>query len=351
MALNSLDELITASAEWGAEFSEIPVPANDLRFDAEGIRYEGQLIRLEQKERTALFNKVRAPGSYLAKLSPELQAAALSEHALRGNSDRSEKFIGFGKNPVLIMRSGNFETIARGELQPLPIVDVIRSVQEGLGNENAGLFVTRISGYPERLDVDLVSASKEIAVRPGDIVQSGLHITHEPFGNQATQIESFVFRLVCTNGLTRRFCKGEGVERTRRLPVSVANRRELQMAQIRRLTRRNWDGLQTQLEALRAISERPARVRDLLKQWLRNARITAKPMLDRLVSAWEEEGGENTFYGAINALTRVATHHLELSVRQRRTLASLAGMLAFSERHICERCFSILAGSATERTD
>jgi hypothetical protein len=295
---------------------------------------------LEQEQRTALLNKVRAPGDYLAKLSPELQAAALSEHALRGD---------FGKTPVLIMRNGTFETIVRGELQRLPIVDVIRSVQEGLGNESDGLFVTRISGYPERLDVELVSPSKEIAIRPGDIVQSGLHIAHEPFGNQATQIESFVYRLVCTNGLTRRFCRGEGIERTRRLPASAPNSRALQMDQIRRLARRNWDGLQEQLEALRAISERPASVKDLLKQWLRNARITAEPMFDRLVSAWEEEGGENTFYGAINALTRVATHHSDLSERQRRTLASLAGMLAFSERHICERCFSILAGSATDR--
>jgi hypothetical protein len=250
-----------------------------------------------------------------------------------------------------VMRNDAFETIARGELLTLAIADVIGCVQDALGNESDGLFVTRISGYPEKLDVDLVSASKEIAVRSGDIVQSGLHITHQPFGNQATLIESFVYRLVCTNGLTRRFCKGEGGERTRRLPVSAQNSRELQMAQIRRLTRRNWDGLHAQLEALRAISERPARVRDLLKQWLRNARITAQPMLDRLVGAWEQEGGENTFYGAINALSRVATHHLDLSERQRHTLAALAGMLAFRERHLCERCFSILAGNATERSE
>jgi hypothetical protein len=342
MSLNTLNELVTRSTEWDAQFSSIALPPDELRFDTAGLRYSGQVVGLNEADRSRLFNNVNAPSHYLEKLSPVLQSAALSEHALRGD---------FGKMPVLVTRNGAFETIVRGELQRLAIVDVIRSVQEALGNESDRLFVTRISGYPEGLDVDLVSASKEIAVRPGDIVQSGLHIAHEPFGNQATQIESFVYRLVCTNGLTRRFCKGEGVERTRRLPASAANSRELQMAQIRRLARRNWDGLQEQLEALRAISGRPARVKDLLKQWLRNARITAEPMFDRLVSAWEEEGGENTFYGAINALTRVATHHLDLSERQRRTLASLAGVLAFSERHICERCFSILAGSATESTD
>jgi hypothetical protein len=67
-----------------------------------------------------------------------------------------------------------------------------------------------------------------------------------------------------------------------------------------------------------------------------------KNMLARLMDAWREEGAENSVYGAVNAITRVATHDQELSERQRRTLAALAGLLSFSHLHICDRCFSIL---------
>jgi hypothetical protein len=68
-------------------------------------------------------------------------------------------------------------------------------------------------------------------------------------------------------------------------------------------------------------------------------------MMPRLLAAWRTEGEENSHYGAVNALTRVATHDLDLSERQRRVLASLAGILAFSEVHVCPRCFSVLGSS------
>jgi hypothetical protein len=76
-------------------------------------------------------------------------------------------------------------------------------------------------------------------------------------------------------------------------------------------------------------------------------------MMPRLLEAWRVEGEENTHYGAVNALTRVATHDLDLSERQRRVLAALAGILAFSEVHLCPRCFSVLgtAVAGGDRTE
>jgi Domain of unknown function (DUF932) len=335
----TLNDLVSSAALWDAEFSELALEGDGLEFDPNGVVHKGTLIPIDKASRTQLFNKFGAPGDYLERHSPELQAAILTELAALGK---------FGQHPTLVMQHGNFLTIAKGELRYLAIGDVIRAVQEGLGNESDGLLVTRISGYPEKIDVELASPNKEIAVRPGDIVQAGLRIVHERFGNKATLIESFIYRLVCTNGMTRRQCSGEGFARTRRLPVTLANSRELQMGQLRRLASHNWDGLQAQLETLRDTSERPARVRELLTQWLRNVRISPDTMLDRLLTAWEEEGRENTFYGAVNALTRVATHHHDLSERQRHVLGSLAGILAFSANHLCERCFSVLARAHAE---
>jgi hypothetical protein len=324
---------------WDGGFSEVPITADQLEFHPEGVLHAGRIIPMRQDNRTRLFGKIPAPGSYLEKRTPEFQASALAEHAARGD---------FGSRPTLILSNGELVTIVRGELLSLSNADTIKAVQEGLGDYQDRLTVAKIGGDPETLDVELISPSKAITVRPGDVVQSGLHIVHHRFGNQATVVEAFIYRLICRNGMTRRECVPNGLARTRKLPVDFPNNRELQIGQIRRLTQQNWNGLQAQLDALKETSERPARVEELLSRWLQRARISVRAMMPRLRAAWAEEGGENSHYGAVNALTRVATHDRELSERQRRVLASLAGLLAFAEVHICERCFSVLTRAAAE---
>jgi hypothetical protein len=332
----SLKDLIAETAAWDATFSEIGVKAEDLKFDPEAIRYGGERYCLDQMARSRFFAYAGAPVGYWEQHTPEFQAIGLSAHAARGD---------FGAAPVLVLRHGEVVTLKRGDLYTLPNSDVPRAVEEVLGRDSESLFVARISLTVESLDVDLVSPMKEITVRTGDIVQSGIHMVHRRFGMAASVIEAFIYRLVCTNGMTRRECKSQ---RTRKLPTGFPNNRALQMDQVRRLTQQNWNGLHRQLEELRTASERPVRVEELLTRWLQRARISPQNIMPRLRAAWEEEGSEETHYGAVNALTRVATHDRTLSERQRRVLASLAGLLAFSEVHICPRCFSVLGRGETE---
>ena len=336
----TIETLHAALAASDAAISRVPIDARDLQFQAEGVISSGRLIRTDQIIRNRLFDKVGAPAGYLQNHSLSFQADALSAHASRGD---------FGQEPTLVLRDSELVTIVKGELFALANGDVIRSVEEELGDEGKSLIATRVERREERLDVDLLSPSKEISVRPGDIVRSGLHITHERFGKQGTQIEAFVYRLVCSNGMTRRECvhDGEQKARTRKLPADFPNNHELQMNQVRRLVRRNWSLLDSQLRAFKATSERFADVEEVLTRWLQRARISSDNMLPRLLAAWEVEGAERTHYGAINALTRVATHDRTLSGRQRRTLATLAGLLAFSEVHICQTCFSVLTKGAS----
>jgi hypothetical protein len=338
----TLSGLVNESEGWDSEFSEVPTTDDRLEFLPNGVMHKGQLIPIDQLCRRRLLDKFNAPWRYFEKHSPRFQAAALAEHATRGD---------FGRKPTLVLRGGELVTIVRGDLFTLPNADVIRAVGEALGDEGEELSATRIGGDSENLDLELVSPSKAVEVRPGDIVQSGLHVVHHRFGNHATVIEAFIYRLICSNGMTRRECVGEHQSRTRKLPVGFPNNRELQMKQVRRLTQQSWNGLQAQLDAFQATSNRPARVEELLTRWLQRARISAQAMLPRLLAAWRQEGEENTHYGAVNALTRVATHDPELSERQRRVLASLAGLLAFSQVHICDRCFSVLARSTADNAD
>lgn len=333
----TLNEIAGEAVAWDAGFTEIPVAAADLSFHPTGVMNSGELIPMDQAARSRVFERLGAPVHYLEKHNANFQAAAMTEHAVRGD---------FGEKPNLIVRDGALMTIVQGELISLPNGAVIRAVAEGLETESEGLTVAEIDRDSEWFDLKLISASRAIDVRPGDVVQSGLHVVHHRFGEQATLIEAFILRLVCSNGMTRRECVGGKLPRTRKLPVDFPNGAELQMNQIRRLTQQTWNGLQAQLEALGATGERSANVPELLTRWLQRGRISVNAMMPRLRAAWRAEGEENTHYGAVNALTRVATHDLDLSPRQRRVLASLAGILAFSEVHVCPRCFSVLASSA-----
>lgn len=326
--------LIAAVREWEAGISEIPIIPKHLRFSPRGVEHGECFFGLDELGRSRLFGKVGAPIGYLMKHAPAFQAATLAEHANRGDFDLSAR---------LITRNDQIITVLRDELLALSYASVLTAVKDGLGRDVDDLLIREYDLDYDHLELVLVSPSKAITVRPGDVVQSGLRITHHRFGGPATLIEAFIYRLVCANGMTRRECVGEGFSRTRKLPVGDPNSHELQMNQIYRLTQQNWNNLQAQLDAFKATRERPAHVEELLGRWLQRGRLSPRLLLGRLMHAWREEGSENTVYGAVNALTRVATHDAGVSSRQRRALAVLGGLLAFSQTHICERCFSILS--------
>jgi hypothetical protein len=144
--------------------------------------------------------------------------------------------------------------------------------------------------------------------------------------------------------------------------VTHPHGKELQLDQIRRLTAQTWDKLEPQLSELSSTAERPADAKQLLATFLHRARISTRTsnrehgdpdatVMDRLLRAWRREGSENTYFGAVNALTDVGTHDPHLSARQRRALSMLGGLLAFSASHLCPRCFSVLPNSTGAAAD
>jgi hypothetical protein len=339
---STLLQLLPDAKALEAKYSKNRVDIDDLRFDQEGVIYDGRLIRMNQKRRTRLFNKLGAPGNYLQDLPARLQADALAFHADSGK---------FGPAPLLITAGDEAVTFELTNLTCLTDCEVLEAVAEALGADAESLILQKIELTDESISMQFVTPRKTIEVRPGDIVQSGLSITHHRFGSQATWIEAFVLRLVCSNGMTRRECGG--LTRTRRLSADDPNSRALQMTQIRLLTQQTWNGLQRKLEALRTTSERPADVEALLRTWLGNAGLSEKKMMPRLLAAWSREGSERTEYAVVNALTWVATHGGDaVTQRQRRLLASMGGLLAFAKVHLCDQCWSVLtAGHGNHRAD
>jgi hypothetical protein len=341
-------ELRAKATALDAEFSETETsPVEQFEVSGEELIFDGNSFPMDQSARNRLLERVGAPVGYLRSRSIGLQVDALREHLQKED---------FGRAPKLVIRRGELFTISHGELIELSHSEVLAAIGDSLGPDASGLSVSRIEEADGQLELELVGTAKSLEIRQGDVVKAGLHVSHSRYGEQATQIQSFIYRLVCSNGMTRRECvSGEGIVRTRRLPADHPRGKDLLLDQIRRLTARTWRQLEPQLAELRSTSERKADVQQVLKQWLQRTRISTRvsddrvvrTMMDRLLSAWREEGSENTYYGAVNALTRVGSHDPALSARQRRVLSLLGGLLAFSGVHICPRCFSLLSSGVS----
>jgi hypothetical protein len=174
------------------------------------------------------------------------------------------------------------------------------------------------------------------------VVKAGLRITHSFTGWHATTVQSFLYRLVCENGMTHRECVSSRSAHTRRLPVSHPDALALQTAQVRRLAKQTWQALDAKLESVRTLQDEPVDATGLMIRWIERARLSTRYVLPRLRQAWEEEGSEPTIYGVVNAFTRAGTHGRVLSARVRRTLMALGGTLAFHRMHLCPQCFSMM---------
>lgn len=333
-----LTDLLADSHSWDAALTDATVRPSDITFNAEGVCVAGRQFAVSDATWKKVLSKVGAPAWYFNRRTPELRAVALQEHLKEG---------AFGRTPRVVLGDNTLATIGSGELIDLTFGEVLGAALDACQERNESLFVSGIARSEERLELELISPTTTVDVRPGDVVYGGIEIIHERYGVTATQIQVFVYRLVCSNGLTRRECvSSDTIVRTRRLPVTLASARELQLDQIRRLVRQTLGSLEPQLRELKRTSERPADVEELLRRWLQRARISEKNMMPRLLEAWQMEGSEPTHYGAVNALTRVGTHDESLTDRQGRALATLGGLLAFSHVHICSRCFSVLGSEA-----
>jgi hypothetical protein len=275
-------------------------------------------------------------------LSPGLRARILQEHFQKGRCPDAKLT---DKTSSIISRGETFLDLGRSDLFTLDHVAVVTAICEAVGGNGSDLEVRNLCLNDHSMTLDLVSPQLAEEVRPGDVLRGGLHVAHSEYYGQATQIMGYVLRLLCINGLLQRQCLGESrrsTPRTRRLAMSHPEAREMQMDQIRKIVARTWSG-QEKLAAISQLQNKEVEIKLTLERFLRQAHLFSRGLMDLLLQAWETEGREQSAFGALNALTRVATHASELPGWKRQRLARLAGIFANQDVHLCPHCFSVLA--------
>ena len=344
----TINEAMTVLTESDEAFDETTVLVESLRFEPGAVTSGDSRFSFGEAGLAHLCEKAKAPAWYLNRLDAEMKCGLLEYHRAKG---------ALGEGTVsVISRDGELVKLEKPNLLRLSGTEVLRAVLDGVGEAASEKVVVHDLNVGEgSFQLDLVSVD-ENEVRPGDAVRAGLRITHSSIGDHANWIETFIFRLLCRNGMTRRDCVARRGIRTRRLDADLPGAREMQVAQVRNWAQGTWNALDEKLDAIRALPTHKIEVEAvsrILQRFLERGRLSVNIFLPILLEAWEEEGAEASLFGIMNALTRVATHHEKPTTRQRQILSGLAGILSFQERHICSRCFSVLSSSprASEPTE
>ncbi|CAN5135274.1 hypothetical protein BH10PLA2_BH10PLA2_26490 [soil metagenome] len=343
----TLEEIFGEMRTAEASLSREQFPLSQIRVRDDRVVAGDCEFLLPEEGLRRLCRRFQAPADYLASRTPSMRASLLEEHLAEGQ--RSDPKL-TDSTSYLITRGEVFLDLGRSDLFTLENTAVVNAVREGITAAGGDARTLEVKNFDLRedasLSLDIVSPHLAEEVRAGDIIQAGVHVTHSQLNGEATQVLAYVNRLVCTNGLVQRQClgqEGRRMPRARRLSTSHPEAQERQQAQVRKLVSDTWSGLHARLGAIRNLqSKRVVGVQGNLERFLRQAHLYSRSLMNRLLRAWEIEGSEATAFGALNALTRVATHSRELPGWQRQRLARLAGIYANQDVHLCPQCFSIL---------
>jgi hypothetical protein len=325
-----------------AEITETIVSTGRVTPELEGVNVDGQWMPYTSRAFEQLCDRFRhsshVPASYLSSL-PGSSTAKLVEHHLASGLEGGDRI-------SIYNRGGEVVGLGRPDLFRLSGVEVFEAVVEGVGGRADDLEFTGLSFHDDTVRFDVVTKRSEREVRPGDAVYGGVTVSHSLIAANPTHVEGFVYRLKCLNGAMHREClrPREG-RRTRRLPVEHRDARHQQREQIRLLTGHVFETLTGRMMNLNRLANQPADLDHFAATWLRRSRLSPDRLLPRLRQALEQEGGEQTAYGVMNAFTRVATHHTDLPANVRTALARMGGLLGFGHSEICSKCWSLIANN------
>jgi hypothetical protein len=330
-ATNSLAEATAVVSAYESSLTFLAVAPGGLSFTGGRLGAGGTEYTADLK---GLCDGLGIPSGYVPELPEELRDRVLNFELAR---------VGATRPTALVAQNGRFLRFDRGDLAHLSGVEVLETLADTVGG---GAVVHALEVEGETLRVEVVTRQTERAVRAGDVVRGGIQLMHSLSAAHPTTILTFLVRLICRNGWTARSCAGtRQVPRVRRLPLERSDARERMVAQVRRVARESLNLVEEKITALGELANQPLRNQsDVERVWTRylgRVRLDTAEIFDELRTAWHQER-ELTVYGALNAMTQVASHRASLDRWKRDRLAALAGVLTSAHTHLCPRCYSVL---------
>lgn len=241
--------------------------------------------------------------------------------------------------------NGHVVALSDADLVCLSNADIVAIIKEAWPTNISS--ETLSAAYLDLTDIafELNYFTTQLVVEPrkGDILYGGISIRHSQAGLFPTQILSYIYRLVCTNGMTQRICLAGKSARTKR--CNAKNPKEPMLEAIREQIIHAWLQLSERLDGIKELTKHTLKI-DALPETLRRRWSINREVAEEIAAAMnnDELGRTFTEYDLVNALSRVATHSTSLALRYRHHLSLAAGMFAQHHIHQCCLCGSWLNG-------
>ena len=335
MQVPTIDKLINRVREQSRKISFTKIETDGLHLRRDGrLNTSAGELRLDTSAVPRLAKRVGVPSGFFETCSPALRASVFNEflqHGLRGERVPSHMKAIIHDGDVLL-------GVADPDLALLNSAEVLETVLDALppdlDREHLEVVNFRSNG-----ELRVAVSTPQIVGEPrvGDIVQGGINVRHSPVGGFATQVSSFLFRLVCQNGLLVPTCQHEHRLRIRRAAEENA---ATTLEKVREVAGIAWTELRSKLDAVQRLAQETVTdpeglIRAIARQSGLSRRVAAQ-----VISALnvDELGGGDSLFDVINAFARIGTHSERLSSGRRRMLQELSGDLVTERINECPTC-------------
>jgi hypothetical protein len=310
------------------------IASREIRLSSEGLLLAGeQAFTLSLEARDDLARRSGIPAPFFNTIPVDLQAALFNRLfpvTLAHPAAPPELNVAVLDNRVAV-------ALSDATLAVLPGVEVLNAVLEAASTDsNREVLDVAHFGLNGGISLSLVSPAIRAEPRVGDIVSGGIDVYHHDTGSRGCQVSSYLYRLVCRNGLLVPVCEHKEDLRIRR---GGPETRDSVLRRVRHVAGLAWADLQAKLAVLKQLVDEP--VDDPAVVLERIARDTglnpSRKFIHELLAALsaDEAGPGRTVYDMMNAISRVGTH-------------SASRPLAWRERfERCPQCRSILRSHRT----
>lgn len=317
------------------------IPAEKIALTETGLLSTGKNefpFTLEGLDQFAGLTEIPKP--FFRTLEPDLQSMIFNRRFQAGLCDqRTPRHlrINLNKESHVI----GFDDPKLFRISPIKLMDtIVSSLPKNLSAEK--VTVARADISTSLLRISCFSPEIVTEPRPNDIINGGIDIIHHISGNAGTQINCYLRRLICRNGATTHICNDNKQLRVRRLNHGHFDESDM-LKQIYDRLAEAWSQIDEKLAAIKALTEKKRISLEFLQQERTRLSLNNRMLAAiRNVIDQDELGPTNTAYDIFNAISRVATHHQNLTFRQQRTLSGLAGEFSQQDIHKCDKCGSWL---------
>jgi hypothetical protein len=356
---NTLSETVAAIRAADESLRRQLVPARNLRFRNGQLVVGERSFAVDDEHFRNLCEAAAAPAGYLRYLGEPYTSYLLSRQFARGDhltQLAKQRLLGRTRRHkdevCVVSRDGKFVGFGRPDLQTLRAADVLHAVTNAtkrVFHDNFDNFILKRSSMDaDGFSIDLVIPASRAEIRVGDVINGGFHVSHSFIASHATRIDTYIHRLVCSNGAVKREClstESGRAARIRRRTTNSLDAVDNSLKGIEEYALRLANRLHASLAAIPELcTQRVTNVRQFVERQLQQVpRLHSKRLVDRIVDAFSREP-EDTAYGVFNAMTWVATHTPSSGLRPtvRDGLTRLSGILGTRAHHICPHCFRMV---------